>query len=120
MVRAGGVAECGADAAIFLRDQLIVRELFIRRVPGAAHIAMDFFCKRFGQTIGERFRHDRVVIVVIALEMRDELVDADACRHRERADVIEIGRDEIGEREVFSGVRLLLLSQRVKFAAGIE
>ena len=81
VVRAGGVAEGGPDAAIPLGDQVVARELLVGAVaPVAARARVQVLGERFGQPVGERLDHDRVVVVVVALERRDELGRADARR----------------------------------------
>src|SRR5207244_6054570 len=63
---------------------------------------------------------DRVVVVVITLETGNELRHADPSPHCKCADVIGdaafLRRDEIGKREISTGVCLLLLTQRVHAA----
>ena len=66
---------------------------------------MQLLGERLGQAVGERLGHDRVVVVVVFLEARDELLDADARGDGEAADVIvtPVRRDEVGQREVLAG-----------------
>ena len=78
-------------------------ELFVAaEAPVAAGLGVQVFGERFGQPVGQRLGHDRVVVVVIAVELRGQLVAADAGRDGERAEVIlaaAVDRgDEIGQR----------------------
>jgi hypothetical protein len=50
--------------------------------------ACRYSAKCLGQSIGQSLHHDRVVIVVILFESADELVGAEARRHRKHAEVI--------------------------------
>ena len=118
VVGGGGIAGRGTDAAVLFGDQLVAREVLVRRVPLGARLFVQHLRERLGQAIGERLGHDGVVVVVVFLEARHELADADAGGDGEAADVVDdaarFRRDEIGEREVLAGVRLLLLAQRVE------
>ena len=58
---------------------------------------------------------------MIALEVRDQFVDADSRRDGERADgVVAVVPDKVGQREIPSAVRLLLLSQGVNRGFFVE
>src|SRR5262249_25490326 len=70
----GGVAERGPDAAVALRNHLIVRELFARRVPGAAPLGVQPLRDRLREPIGERLDRDRPVVVMGRLEAGGKLV----------------------------------------------
>ena len=63
---------------------------------------MQAFGEGFGEAVGERFGHDRVVVVVVGSELVAQLLQADAAGYCERADVIGqpgfLWRDEVGER----------------------
>ncbi len=52
-----------------------------------------------GEAVRERLDHDRLVVVVLCLVAGGELVGA-VDRDAERADVVAVGRDVIGERTV--------------------
>ena len=57
--------------------------------------------ERFGEAVGERLHHDRVIVVVVALEGGSQIGRPDAGRYGKRADVVDVAafarRDEIGE-----------------------
>ena len=44
--------------------------------------------KRLGQSVGERFRHDRIIIVVVCVEAAAEVIEANSCCDRKGADVM--------------------------------
>ena len=68
------------------------------------HARRETSCRVLGESLGEpvreRLRHDRVVVVVLGLEARRELVDADAGGDGERAEVVAGRRDVVGEAAV--------------------
>ena len=82
--------------------------------------AVQIRSERLGQPIGERLHENRVVVVVLALEAAHQIVDAEACGHRERAKIVghavrAARRDEVGQRQVRLTARhRLLLSQQVE------
>ncbi len=102
VIRTRRIARRRPDAAILLVDQLLVAQVFVAAVtPFAAHPLVQAFGERLGQAIRERFGHDGVVVVVLGPEAVAQLLQADAARHGEGADVIGqsgiLRRDEIGE-----------------------
>ena len=104
VVRAGGIAGGGTDAAIFFLDQIVGGEVFRFAVaPFFADAFVQIFGERFGQAVGQRFGHDGVVVVVVGFEFLDQFLEAMAAGDGEGADVIlaagAFGRDEIGEAE---------------------
>ena len=75
MVRAGGIAERGADAAIALGDEILVRVgLALAVGPVAPCPCVEALGEGFGQAIRERLHHDRLVVVVVLLEAGGEIV----------------------------------------------
>ena len=81
--------------------------------------------ERLRETVGERLDHDRAVVVVVRLIPRDELVDADAGRHREATEgVLQLRlrrRDEVGERAVRAVVAVVgLLPEHREQPAAVE
>ena len=60
--------------------------------PVAAGFGVQILGERFGQPVGQGFDHDRVVVVVLAVETFGQFVGADAGRDGECADVILAGR----------------------------
>ena len=79
---------------------------------------MQVLGERLGEPIGQRLDHDRVVVVVVGLELAHQLVGADAGGHGEHADVVRHAalarRDEVGQRAVrlLVGDHLLLPQHR--------
>ena len=109
VVGAGRIAERGPDPAEALREQLLRRELRAGLVPRAARGLVEVLGERLGEAVGERLDHDRVVVVVLGREARGELVGADPGGDGERADVIAVGRDVVGERAVRPRVAVVRL-----------
>src|SRR5579859_1375028 len=66
VVGAGRVAGRGPDAAVLLRDEVVVPEPFVRGVAPQlpADALVQPLRERLGQPVGERLREDRVVVVV--------------------------------------------------------
>ncbi len=80
---------------------------------------MQIFSKRFRQSIGQRLGHDRVVIVVLGLELLCQLVRANPRRDCESAKIIAapriLRRDEIRQAIIgLSGRLLHLLPQKME------
>jgi hypothetical protein len=78
------------------------------------------FGEGLSQAVGQRLGHDRVVIIVIAVEPRAKLFQADAGRDGEAAYVIDppalARRYEVGQGLiVLAGAFLALLAQRVEY-----
>ena len=65
---------------------------------------MQIFRKRFRQPVGQRFRQDRVVVVVLGLEVFGQFIRADPRRNGEPAEIIGssglLRCDEIGQAVV--------------------
>src|SRR5690349_15141960 len=78
VVRARGIPERRADAAEALLDQLFLRSRGARLVPLAPRDLVQVLGERLCEAVGERLRHDRAVVVVVRLEARAELLEADA------------------------------------------
>ena len=62
--------------------------------------------KGFGQTVGQRLQQYVVIIVMACLEAGEMLLDAMARRHREAADPVVLGRDEVGEAHIGAALPL--------------
>ena len=80
---------------------------------------MQVFGKGFRQAIGQGFGHDRIVVVMIALEALAEILDSKACAHRKCAQEILqswIDRsDEIGKWMIeLARIFLHLLAKEMK------
>ena len=106
VVGLGRIAGRRADAAILLRDQLLARELLVRRIAPelAPHALVHALGEGFRQAVGQRLEHDAAVVVGLVDVARQRLGLADAGRDGEGADVVGepglLRRDEIGERRV--------------------
>ena len=103
MVRARRVAERWTDASITFSDEVGARQLFCGSItPVTPSAGVQELGERLGQTIRQRFHHDGVVIVMVALELGHELGDAvtggDGKCPDEIADTALEGCDEIGQR----------------------
>ena len=82
----------------------------------ATHLGVQPLGESLGQTIGQRLQHDRVVVVLRALELGELPLDAEARGDGEAAEVVRRARvlrcDEIGQAEVrLAGRALVLLAQ---------
>src|SRR5262249_35902853 len=88
VVGTGRVARRRPDPAVFLANQIRVRQVFILpEAPCDSRVSVQVFGKGFRQSIGQRFYDDRAVIVMRALEFGAELVRA-MNRHGETAQII--------------------------------
>src|SRR5436309_15472775 len=66
VVGAGGIAGGGPDAAILFFDQLFGTQILIPAVaPFFTHALVQVFSERFGESVGQRFSHNGVVVVVV-------------------------------------------------------
>ena len=61
-------------------------------MPAVTPLLPDPLVKKFreglGQTVGKRFRHDRVVVVVVAVELGAQLIQSKAGRDGKRSDIV--------------------------------
>ena len=124
MIRTRRITGGRADAAIFLRDQIIGGEILrAAKTPFITHALVQVFGKRLRQAVGDGFRHDGVVVVVLCLELLDNVLQADAGGDCKRTDIIlglrladgELGRNEIRETPVRRAVAFLdLLPQKME------
>jgi len=65
------------NAAIFFTNQISIGELFVTtKSPRNASFFMQIFGKRFSQSVGQSFGHDRAVVVVLTLELLGKLIRA--------------------------------------------
>ncbi len=103
--------------AVLFLDQVFVRETFaLTKPPGLAGLGMDVLGERLCQSIGQGLGQDRVVLVMIGIELLDQLIAAMARRDGKRPDVILaarlLRRDVIGQRaEILLPWTLPLLTQ---------
>ena len=105
VIRRCGITGCRADAAITFANQLLVRQAFFRsKTPRDARLAMQIFRERLGQPVGQRFRQNRVVVVVLCLEVFGQFIRADPRSDRESAQIIVssglLRRHQIGQAVV--------------------
>ena len=123
MIGAGGITGGGPDAAIFLVDHVVDREVFVRaETPLAPDPLVKHLGERFGEPVGDRLGQDRVVIVLIGLERGDQFVASIACGDGERADRVKASRtdrrDIIGQAaEVVLTLPFPLLSEKMESAS---
>src|SRR5690606_38466137 len=121
VIRTGWIPRRGPDAPIFFENQLVVGQVFVGGVSPelAPNAIVKHLGERLGQPVGQSLDHDLIVVVVLALELGDDLLDALAGRDGERAYIVGATRfarrDKIGQRTVRMAGRLLrLLPQRVE------
>src|ERR1039457_6285834 len=89
MVWAGRITGCRADAAIFLFDEVLGRELLVSsEAPGSTRLLVQVLGERFGQAVGQRFGHDGIVIVMVRFEFLDDFLQTMPARDRESANMI--------------------------------
>ena len=89
MVGASGITRCRPNPAVFLLNQFVLREFFIFAIaPFSADALVQKLGKGFRKTVGQRFSHDRVVIVMVLLEFLDQVLEPMAGSHRKRPEVI--------------------------------
>ena len=98
VIRAGGISRRRADAAIDFRDQLLVGQALFGRVTPqlAAHAQVQRFGRSFREAIRQRLQQDVVVVVMRRFEALEMLLDADAGRDGERADVVDLAAESFG------------------------
>src|SRR5262249_2771259 len=121
VVRLRRIAGRGADAAIFLGDELVIAERLVGRVTPEflAYTLMQSLGERFGQAIGQCLHHDCRVVVIGPLETLGNFVLTDASGDSEAADIVRqpapTGRDKIAERGVGTAFAFReLLTQRMQ------
>src|SRR5437867_3315212 len=86
-----GAARRRTDAAIFFLDEVLVRKLLVVAVaPFLTDPFVQVFGKGLRQTIGQRFGHDGVVIVVVGLEFLDEFFQTETAGDGEGTQMIVI------------------------------
>jgi len=123
VIRAGGIAGCGADAPVAFGNQgIVVQRLFRCISPmGGADLAVQPFGSGFRKSVGEGLGQNFRVVVVILPEGRAPGFEAMACGDAESADVVRIeGRvalrgNEVGEASL--SLRALLAKEMQGFAA---
>ena len=77
VIGTGGIARRRPNAAILFRDQIFGGQLFRFAVaPLLADAPVQKFRERLRQPVGQRFRHDGVVVVVVGLEFFYQLINA--------------------------------------------
>ncbi len=70
MVRACRIPGRGTDPPILFPDQVFTSQiLFLPIPPFGSDPFMEIFGKGFGESIGQRFGHNRIVIVMIFVEL---------------------------------------------------
>ena len=97
VIRARGIAERRADAAIRLGDARRRATARSSMPHSRARLRVQVRGERLGQPVGERLDHDRAVVVVLALEAAAPASSAPMPgRHGERAEVVGDGRSPRG------------------------
>src|SRR5262249_37649048 len=89
VVRAGGIASGWTNSTILLLDQIGNAEFFVAAVtPFVAHLLMQAFGKGFGQAVGNSFRHDCTVVVMVRTKPITQIAQTNAGGDCERANMI--------------------------------
>src|SRR5687768_6679823 len=112
MVGLRRIAGRRADALVLFVDQTIAREVLARGVAPEllAHAFVHALGESFRDAVGQRFDHDRAIIVVGALEPLGDAYLLDAGGNDESPDPIGLaalgGSDEIGQTNIRLAVAL--------------
>src|SRR6202012_751288 len=107
-------------AAILLFDEVGVAQAFLAAVaPFLAYALVQAFGEGFRQAVGDGFRHDRVVVVVLGTEAVAEFLETNAAGYRESSDVVGqsgfLRRYEINQRAAgLTAFTIGLLTQEVE------
>ena len=79
MVGACRIARRGTNSAVGLVDQFFIRQLLVlAKAPIAAGLLVQEFREGFRQAVGQGLGHDRVVIVMLLVELAAQLIAANA------------------------------------------
>src|SRR5207237_1825373 len=116
----GGITCRGSNTAITLADQVLVAQFLLLTVtPGFAGPPVHALGESLGQPVSQCLGHNRVVIVLFALELLHQRFNINAGGYRERTQVIldagSARRNEVGKGIVVLALRLDgLLAQGMK------
>src|SRR5712691_6887959 len=120
VVRTGRVAEGRPDAAIALRDQVLLRAALLLVAPVEARLLVQVLRERLGEAVGERLDHDRAIVVVVGLVARGELVRT-VDRDGERPEVIVALSHKVREAAIRPRVAVVgLLTQEAESRPFLE
>ena len=117
VLRAGRIARRRTNPLVVFADQLLVAEVFVRRVAPVhlTHALVEVLGEGFRQTVSNRFHHDFVVIIVLRFERIRQRVFFQTAGYRKGTDIIgfatQLRRDEIGQAVVGKAHFLRLLAQ---------
>ena len=90
MVRARGVTGGRPDAPVAFPDKILDRELLrAAEAAGLTRPLVHQLRQRLRQSVAQRLREDRAIIVVRGPKLRRERLDAVARGHGEAADVVD-------------------------------
>ena len=79
----------GTDAAILFTDQILTRQrLSFAIPPRLARLLMEIFGKGLGQAVGQGFGHNRIVVIMVALELLTQEIHPDSRRHGKGTNMI--------------------------------
>src|SRR5512138_1201550 len=122
-----GIAWRRPNASILFLDELLVGEPLVRYVAPelATYTLVQTFRECFREPIRERFEHNARIIVVLAMETFEVLLDPEPRRDGERTDVIgtarALRRDEVRKAIVrLPGWLALLLTQEMQSLAHLR
>lgn len=102
--RTGRVSRRRANPPVVFADQILIAEVFIRRVAPVhlTHALVEVLGEGFRQAVGNRFHHDFIVIIVLRFERVRQRVFLQTAGHRKGADIVgfttQLRRDEIGQQ----------------------
>src|ERR1700722_15195020 len=122
MIGTRGIAGRRPDTSILFVNEICGAEGFSAAItPFFLHPLVQTLSESFGQTIGDGFGHNGVVVVILGFESVAEFFESDAAGYRESAEVIPkarfFWRDEINKRSTgFAAFPICLLAEKVKSA----
>src|SRR5699024_6765035 len=108
MLGAGRVAGSGANSSVFFTNERLIIEIFIARVAPIIfpYLKMEIFRKTLGKPVGERFKHNGAIVIIIRFKGLNIGLDSDAGRTGKGTDIIVIA-NKIRERTIGLAVGVL-------------
>ena len=120
--RAGRVARRRTNPLVVFADQLLVAEVFVRRVAPVhlTHALVQVLGEGFRQAVGDRFHHDFIVIIVLRFERVRQRIFFQTAGYRKGANIVgftKIGQAVVGKAH-FLGLLAQMAADRQHVSAG--